>query len=309
MITNFTQLLEHVRTGRPMRLIGVAAEDDATILAMYEAEKEGLITPVLVGNQEKIQAVLQKHQLQFANAEFIQADTFEQSAAVSVELIRQKRGDVLMKGLLDTSIFLKAIVNKQTGLPIHGLLSHVMVFSVPAHYPKLILTSDGGMVLYPDLEQKKHILHNSLLVAKALEISHPMVAVLCAKEKVNPKMPATVDAAALKELALAGEFGPDVTVEGPISMDLAFSKEHAQVKGYTSAVCGETDIVILPNIEAGNIMGKTISTLYGDSCAGVIAGCRTPIVMPSRGDTDQSKLYAIALGCAMARVSGQTDAQ
>lgn len=303
MITNFQQLLSRVQSNEPMRLIGVAAQDEATILAMHQAEQLGLIKPVLVGDTELMKRIMAEKNIVFSNASFVHAATFEEAAAVSVEMIRQKKGDFLMKGLLDTNIFLKAIVNKQTGLPIRGLLSHVMVFSCPEQYKKLLITSDGGMVLYPDLEQKKKILVNALQVAKVLEIDEPKVAVLCAKEKVNPKMPSTVDAAALKELGEQGEFGENVTVEGPISLDLALSKEHAVTKGYHSPVCGEMDIAILPNIEAGNIMGKTITTLYKSKAAGVIVGCSTPIVMTSRGDDDDTKLYAIALGSAMANAA------
>ena len=229
----------------------------------------------------------------FRDAQLVQADDMTEACAKAVELVRLGKADFLMKGLVDTNIFLKAILNKETGLPVHGLLSHVMTFDTLGAYHKLMLTSDGGMVLYPTLEQKIGLIKNCLPVAKALEIENPKVAVLCAKEKVNPKMPATVDAAELKKLGEAGEFGPNVLVEGPIAMDLA-------VSAHCSEVAGDADIFIVPNIEAGNIMGKTLGDILGAKAAGVIVGTDTPIVMCSRADNDETKLCSIALGCLMA---------
>ena len=236
----------------------------------------------------------------FRNAELVQADDMVEACAKAVELVRLGKADFLMKGLVDTNIFLKAILNKETGLPVHGLLSHVMTFDTMGAYHKLMITSDGGMVLYPTLEQKIGLIKNCLPVAKALEVENPKVAVLCAKEKVNPKMPATVDAAELKKLGEAGEFGPNVLVEGPIAMDLAVSAHCAEVKGFKSEVAGDADIFIVPNIEAGNIMGKTLGDILGAKAAGVIVGTDTPIVMCSRADNDETKLCSIALGCLMA---------
>ena len=259
-----------------------------------------MIRPILVGDIPTIERVMKEECVTFRNAELVQADDMVEACAKAVELVRLGKADFLMKGLVDTNIFLKAILNKETGLPVHGLLSHVMTFDTLGAYHKLMLTSDGGMVLYPTLEQKIGLIKNCLPVAKALEIENPKVAVLCAKEKVNPKMPATVDAAELKKLGEAGEFGPNVLVEGPIAMDLAVSAHCAEVKGFKSEVAGDADIFIVPNIEAGNIMGKTLGDILGAKAAGVIVGTDTPIVMCSRADNDETKLCSIALGCLMA---------
>ena len=282
MIVSFEQMLEKAKQGEPMVLAGAAAQDVDTIKAMAAAEEAGMIRPVLVGDIPTIERVMKEEGVTFRNA------------------VRLGKADFLMKGLVDTNIFLKAILNKETGLPVHGLLSHVMTFDTLGAYHKLMLTSDGGMVLYPTLEQKIGLIKNCLPVAKALEIENPKVAVLCAKEKVNPKMPATVDAAELKKLGEAGEFGPNVLVEGPIAMDLAVSAHCAEVKGFKSEVAGDADIFIVPNIEAGNIMGKTLGDILGAKAAGVIVGTDTPIVMCSRADNDETKLCSIALGCLMA---------
>ena len=284
MIVSFEQMLEKAKQGEPMVLAGAAAQDVDTIKAMAAAEEAGMIRPVLVGDIPTIERVMKEEGVTFRNAELVQADDMVEACAKAVELVRLG----------------KAILNKETGLPVHGLLSHVMTFDTLGAYHKLMLTSDGGMVLYPTLEQKIGLIKNCLPVAKALEIENPKVAVLCAKEKVNPKMPATVDAAELKKLGEAGEFGPNVLVEGPIAMDLAVSAHCAEVKGFKSEVAGDADIFIVPNIEAGNIMGKTLGDILGAKAAGVIVGTDTPIVMCSRADNDETKLCSIALGCLMA---------
>lgn len=300
MITNYKQLLEKARGNKPMRLVGVAAQDVDTISAMYEAEKVGIITPILVGDTKKMEQVMAEQKISFRNAAFIHADTLEGSAALSVELIRSGKGDFLMKGLLDTNIFLKAIVNKETGLPKGKVLSHVMTFDTGGHYHKIIISSDGGMCLYPDLEQKTGIVQNALQVARALEVDAPKVAIICAKEKVNPKMQPTVDAAELKKMGQEGAFGENVLIEGPISFDLAISAHWAQVKGFQSPVAGDADVVILPDIDAGNLLGKCCTALFGARAAGVIVGSSVPVIMTSRADDKETKLYSIALGCVMA---------
>lgn len=239
MIVSFEQMLEKAKQGEPMVLAGAAAQDVDTIKAMAAARGGGMIRPVLVGDIPTIERVMKEEGVTFRNAELVQADDMVEACAKAVELVRLGKADFLMKGLVDTNIFLKAILNKETGLPVHGLLSHVMTFDTLGAYHKLMITSDGGMVLYPTLEQKIGLIKNCLPVAKALEIENPKVAVLCAKEKVNPKMPATVDAAELKKLGEAGEFGPNVLVEGPIAMDLAVSAHCAEVKGFKSEVAGD----------------------------------------------------------------------
>lgn len=300
MITSYKELLKKATSTKRARLVGVAADDADTILALYEAEKMGLITPILVGDTQKIARVLEEEHISFQNAEQVHASTLEEAAALSVELIRSGKGDFLMKGLLDTNIFLKAIVNKESGLPKGKLLSHVMTFDVGEYYHKILITSDGGMCLYPDLEQKAAILQNALQVAKALEVDSPKVAVICAKEKVNPKMQPTLDAAELKLMGHEGVFGDNVMVEGPISFDLAISKHYAEIKEFQSPVAGDADVLILPDIDAGNLLGKCCTALFGAHAAGVIVGSSVPIIMTSRADDAETKLYSIALGCLMA---------
>lgn len=304
MIRSFDELLAAVTVGEPVRLVGAAAQDTDTITAMYEAERAGLITPILVGDTTEMARVMEREGLEFRNAVFVRADTLEESAARAVELVRGGHGDFLMKGLLDTNIFLKAIVDRERGLPRGKVLSHVMTFDVGTRYHKILITSDGGMCLYPDLEQKAAILRNALTVARALGVEAPKCAVICAKEKVNPKMQPTVDAAELKRMAAEGAFG-DAVVEGPISFDLAVSRHWAEVKRFDSPVAGDADVFLLPDIDAGNLLGKCCTALFGARAAGVIVGSSVPIVMTSRADDSATKLCSIALGCLMAQSGRQ----
>lgn len=301
MITSFSQMIEKAGSAKAMTLAVAAANDADTIKAAAAAEAAKLIHPILVGDIPTIRRVMAEESITFENAEFVQAEDMAEASDMAVALVREGRADFLMKGLVDTNIFLKAILNKEHGLPIHGLLSHVMTFDTHGAYKKLMLTTDGGMVLYPTLEQKVGLIKNCLPVAAALEIDEPKVAVLCAKEKENPKMPATVDAAALKKMAAEGEFGEHIFVEGPIALDLAVSARAAEIKSFCSPVAGDADIFLVPNIEAGNIMGKVLDCILGATAAGVVVGADVPIVMTSRSDSDETKLCSIALGCLMAR--------
>jgi len=174
-----------------------------------------------------------------------------------------------------------------------------MVYEVPT-YHKLLLLTDGGMNLYPDLEKKEQILRNSADVSRALGNAEIKVACLAAKEKVNPKMPATVDADGLKQKGLAGEFGDDVVVEGPMALDLAISKRAAGIKGYKSPVAGEADILLVPNIEMGNGIGKAMTYFAKSQSAGIVMGASVPVVLTSRADSHEDKLHSIALGSVIA---------
>ena len=199
-----------------------------------------------------------------------------------------------MKGLIDTSLFLKEILNRKTGLEVRTLLSHIAVFDVP-HYPRLLFTTDGGMVMYPDLQQKKQLIENALTLTRALRYEKTIVGCLSAKEKVNPAMPSTVDAAELKKMGAAGEFGPDVFVEGPMAMDLVFSMDAVKTKGFDSIAAGNVDVLLFPNIETGNAVGKTLMQIPGTRMIGTVIGASVPIVLTSRADSETEKYNSIRM--------------
>ena len=299
-LKTFDELIDRVKnSGRKFRVAVANAGDAHTLEAVVTASRAGIVSPVLVGDEAAIRAGLAALNVTVPDTDIVSASDAADAAEKAVALVRAGKADFLMKGKLDTAVLLKAVVNKEHGLGTGKLMSIFLLAQIPG-YHKLISVVDGGMVTYPTLEQKKGIIENTVWALRALGVECPKVGVLAAIEKVNPKMPATVDAAELKKLGEAGEFGPNVLVEGPIAMDLAVSAHCAEVKGFKSEVAGDADIFIVPNIEAGNIMGKTLGDILGAKAAGVIVGTDTPIVMCSRADNDETKLCSIALGCLMA---------
>lgn len=201
-----------------------------------------------------------------------------------------------MKGKLQTADLLKAVVDKEKGLRTGNVISHVAILEIPA-YRKLIAVTDGGMVMYPNLDEKKQILENSVNVFLAMGYECPKVAVLCAVETVNPKMPETVDADTLKNMNRDGEI-KDCMVEGPISLDLTFNKESAEIKGYSSPVTGDADILLVPNITTGNIMSKALIEMAGATMAGMVVGAKVPIVLTSRGASSEEKYLSLVLSAS-----------
>lgn len=292
--------LLNVKFDEKMKLVVVVANDEQVIEAVNEAREAAIIEAVLIGNKQEIVNILDKKKIKQDLFEIIDENDMEVAAELGVKMISEGKADFIMKGLIDTGVLLKAVLNKEWGLRTDSLLSHVMVYEVSA-FPKLLYLTDGGMNLEPSIEQKKMIIENAALVARALGNETVKVAALAAKEKVNPKMIATVDAAALKKQYENGDFSEGIIVDGPLALDLALSKEAAQVKGFKSEVAGDADVLLVPNIEMGNGIGKTITYLAGGKSAGVVMGAKAPIVLVSRADDHESKLYSIALGSIVAR--------
>lgn len=210
--------------------------------------------------------------------------------------IHEGGADFLMKGKIQTADLLSAVVNKEEGLRTGKVMSHVVFNEIP-NYHKLLVLTDGGMMMYPDLNKKKEICENAVGTLRTLGYDKPKVAVLAAVEKVNPKMPETVDADALKTMNKSGELA-DCIVEGPISYDLTMSKESAAIKGFESPVTGDADIVLVPNITVGNVLGKSLIYSAGAKMAGFIVGAKVPIVLTSRGSTSEEKYLSLVLSAA-----------
>ena len=286
-------MLKKLKGDKRVNLSVAAAHDEEVLLAIKSAVEMEIITPILIGEENKIREISKEINFDLSKFKIINKGTIEECAETAVKLVSSGEADFVMKGLLDTSVILKAVLNKEWGLRTDSLLSHVMVYEVPS-YDKLLVTTDGGMNIEPDYDQKVKILKNAIEATKPLGLKHIKVACLAAKEKVNSKMQATVDARALQEAGERGEFGKDVTVEGPLAFDLAVSKEAAKVKGFKSKVSGETDIMLMPTIEVGNGIGKALTYFAGAKSAGIIMGAKAPIVLVSRADSHESKLYSIA---------------
>lgn len=300
MINKLEDILNQLRGNEKVLLSVAAAHDEEVLLAIKEAVEKEIIIPILIGDENKIKEISKKIGFNLDGIKIIQKDTIEECAKTAVKLVSSKEADFVMKGLLDTSVILKAVLNKEWGLRTDSLLSHVMVYEIPS-YNKLLVTTDGGMNISPDYEQKVKILKNAIKATNPLGLININVACLAAKEKVNPKMQATVDAKALQEAGNRGEFGDNVIVEGPLAFDLAVSKEAAKIKGFESKVAGETDIMLMPTIEVGNGIGKALTYFAGAKSAGIIMGAKAPIVLVSRADSHESKLYSIAYGALIAK--------
>lgn len=298
MITDFEKLLNAAKIRKKMKLSVAAAQDAEVLLAVESAREMGLIEGILVGDIDKIKIVAEGCDVDLVNYEIVDVKDLIQSARTAVSLVSSDRADFVMKGMIGTADLLRAILDKEIGLRTNNLLSHVMVYSVPS-YHKLLFLTDGGMVTYPDLKQKVQIVQNAVEVAKAMGVSPIKVAPLCAVEVVNPDMQSTVDAAILTKMNSRGQI-KDCIIDGPLALDNAISAEAAEHKGITSPVAGDVDILLVPNIESGNLLGKSLTYFGNAKSAGVIMGAKCPVVLVSRADTHESKLYSIALGSVVA---------
>jgi len=290
----FAELIHTVKNKPRKAMLAVAAAgDEHTIEAVLHARDEEIILPVLVGDKAEILTVLEKLGKNIPAEDIYDVPDPAESARVAVDLVRRGGADFLMKGRMETAVLLKAVVDKEHGLSRGGIMSHFTVFEVPT-YHKLLAPVDGGMVTYPDLQQKKCIIENTVETFHAIGYECPKVGVLACIEKVNPKMPETVDGNALKEMNRRGEISGCI-VEGPISYDCAVSREIAELKDFRSPCAGDCDILLAPNIHAGNIMGKMLTVTCGAKLAGFVVGAKCPVVMTSRGSSAEEKYLSIVI--------------
>lgn len=296
MIKKLDDIFNELKSCDKKAVLSVAAaHDEEVLLAVRDACDMNIIKAILIGEEDKIRKIASEIKFDLSKVEVINESDLKLCAEKAVKLVSSGKADYVMKGLLDTSIILKEVLNKEYGLRTDSLLSHVMIYEVPSYHKLLILT-DGGMNIDPDVSQKKKIADNAIKAAKSLGIDTVKVACLAAKEKVNPKMQATLDADELKSMCKDGMFGKGVVVEGPIAFDLAVSEEACKIKGYESEVGGDADILLVPTIETGNGIGKALTYMANAKSAGIIMGAKAPVVLVSRADTHESKLYSIAYG-------------
>ena len=294
MVKSLEELLELAKRKEKKTMAVAVAQDGVVLEAVIKAVDMNIINAILVGNEDEIRSIAKDADIDLSRVRIINECDIIKAAAKAVELVTKGEASYVMKGLLGTSDLLKAILNKEANLRTNNLLSHVMIYDVKS-YEKLLLLTDGGMVTYPELKDKIGIIKNAVTVAKALEIDMPKVAPICAVEVVNPSMQATLDAAALSAMNKRGQIKGCI-IDGPLGLDNAISKEAAHHKGIVSEVAGEADILLVPNIEAGNFLGKSMTYFAGAESAGVIVGAKCPVVLVSRADSAKSKLYSIALG-------------
>ncbi len=298
-LTSMQDFLEIVKGKKVVKSVAVpGAADDHVLEAVFEAEAMGLIKAILIDKEEEVKRVLTELGKNPADYEIINAETPEECGQIAVELVKEGRANVILKGLLETKDVLKPVVNKETGIGLGGVMSIVAFTELPA-YHKLLVVTDGGMMTYPTVEQKAGIIKNAVDCYKKLGIENPKIACVAAVEKVNPKMPETVDAAELKKMNEEGII-KDCIVEGPISLDLAVNADSAKRKKYDSPVAGDADVILVPNIQVGNVAHKSMLQFGNGKMAGVVVGAKCPIIINSRGSSAEEKFDSLLLACAVA---------
>lgn len=293
MYGKFDDIVKAALERRPQRTIAIAAAADEKMIQVAKAVTDiGLCRVIMVGDREQIEALAAEAELGADKIEILDEKDPEKLGLSAVELVSSGRADIFVKGKMNTSDFLRAVLNRERGLRTGRQLNVLTCYEVPGE-KKLFFISDGGMTIAPGLEDKVEILKNAVPVLHRMGIDEPRVAILAANEKASPKMPATMDAAALCEMAGRGQL-PRAVYEGPIAFDVAMKPEAAREKKIESRVSGDVDLFLVPNIETGNCLGKAIGYFGKGQTAGIVVGAKKPVVMSSRAASVTGKLSSIA---------------
>ncbi len=295
----YTQLFNLAKGLRSLKTVVVHPVDENSLMGVVEAQKDNLIDPILVGPTEKIAACSEKLGLNLSAYEIVDTKHSHEAAERAVALIKQGKAEAIMKGKIHTEELLLPILNKETGLRTARRLSHVFVLDVPNYHKPLFLT-DAAINIRPDLAAKKDIVQNAIDLFRAVTNKIPKVAILSATEMVNQKIPSTLDATALCKMAERGQI-VGAMIDGPLAMDNAISKEAAQAKGIVSHVAGDADILVVPDVESGNILYKQMRYLSGINGAGIALGAQVPVILTSRASGAQTRKASSALALIYAR--------
>jgi phosphate acetyltransferase len=296
--TAYQRLIQAVK-GLPATPTAVAHPCNESALAgAIDAAQMGIITPILVGPRQKIEAAAREANIDITAYEIVDAEHSHDSAAKAVALVREGRAEMLMKGSLSTDELLGAVVKRDGGLRTERRLSHCFIMDVPNHSNVLIIT-DAAINIFPTLAEKVDIVQNAIDLAHALRIAQPKVAILSAMEKVSPGLQSTVEAAALCKMADRGQITGGL-LDGPLALDNAISPEAAKIKNITGPVAGHADILVVPDLEAGNMLAKSLTFLMDADSAGIVLGARVPITLTSRADSVQSRLASCAVAALVA---------
>ncbi|MCF8303307.1 MAG: bifunctional enoyl-CoA hydratase/phosphate acetyltransferase [Bacteroidales bacterium] len=297
MLKTLSQITDLAKSKTKRRLAVAAADDKHVLEAVKKAQEEGIIEAVLVGNMENIEKIALEIDLDLSNIELHDEKNAYKASVKAVELIREGKAEILMKGLVSTGPLMKAVLDKEKGLRKGGTLSHVAFFESP-YYHKLLGVTDAAMNVAPEFAEKVDIIKNAVEAFNKLGYEKPKVAVVGAVETVNLKMEATTDAAILTMMNKRGQIKGCV-IDGPLALDNAVSKESAKQKKVESEVAGDVDLIVTPDIEAGNILYKSMNFIGGATTAAVIMGAQVPIVLTSRADSEKSKMMSISLAAAI----------
>jgi phosphate acetyltransferase len=294
----YERLLERCAGLAPVPAAVVHPCEQSALEGALEAGAKGLITPILVGPVEKLKDIAKASQLNISGTEIVDASHSHDSAVKAVQLVREGRAELLMKGSLHTDELLSAVVARDTGLRTQRRISHVFIMDVPT-YHKVLIVTDAAINIAPTLEDKADICQNAIDMAISLGLKEPKVAILAAVETVTSKMPATIDAAALCKMAERGQITGGI-LDGPLAFDNAISKQAAKTKNISSPVAGDPDILLAPDLEAGNILAKQLTFLANADSAGLVLGARVPIILTSRADTVRSRIASCAVAALVA---------
>ncbi|GIK86533.1 MAG: phosphate acetyltransferase [Betaproteobacteria bacterium] len=273
--------------------------DESSLRGAVDAAKLGLIAPVLVGPRARIEAVAKAHGIDIAGVPIVEAPYSQASAAKAVELVREGRAEALMKGSLHTDELMGAVVRKETGLRTSRRVSHCFVMDVPS-YAETLIISDAAVNIAPTMEEKVDIIQNAIDLAHALRMPEVRVAILSAMETINPKVPSTVEAGALCKMADRGQI-TGALVDGPLALDNAISLESKAIKKIDSPVAGRANVLIVPDLEAGNMLAKSLSFLAGADAAGIVLGAKVPVILTSRADSVTTRLASCGIAALVAQ--------
>jgi len=272
--------------------------DESSLRGAVEAADLGLIAPILVGPRARIEALAKQHGIDLKAIPIVDAPYSEASAAKAVELVREGKAEALMKGSLHTDELMGAVVRRETGLRTGRRVSHCFVMDVPA-YPHTLIVTDAAINIAPTMEDKVHIIQNAIDLAHALRFPEVRVAILSAMETVNPKVPSTVEAGALCKMADRGQITGAI-LDGPLALDNAISLESVKIKQIDSPVAGRANVLVVPDLEAGNMLAKSLSFLAGADAAGIVLGARVPIILTSRADSVMTRLASCGIAALVA---------
>lgn len=297
MIWKLSELEEVAKKSPKKTLVVAAAHDEHSLEAVCNAFHKGLVDAILVGNEEKIRKFAAQLNLDINGLTIIHEPGNEKAVEIAVKKIKSGEAQILMKGNIGTALLLKGVLNKEWGLRKGDLLSHFALFEIKA-YHKLIALTDAAMNIAPDLKSKVSIINNSVEFMNRLGFEKPKIAVLAAVEVVNDAMPATLDAALLSKMSQRGQI-KNCIIDGPLAFDNAISRESAEHKGIISDVAGDADLLLVPDIEAGNVLYKSFVFFAAGKAASLILGASAPIILTSRSDSEESKLFSIAMAASI----------
>jgi phosphate acetyltransferase len=300
----YERLIAATRAIRPIPCAVAHPCDASSLGGAVEAAEAGIILPILVGPAHKVRAAAQAAGLDIAPFELVDVPHSHAAAAKAVELVRSGRAELLMKGSLHTDELMREIVAKERGLRTERRISHVFVMDVPS-YPEPLFITDAAVNIFPDLETKADICRNAIDLHLGLGLGTPRVAILSAIETVSPKIPGTIDAAALCKMADRGQIAGGL-LDGPLALDNAISPEAAEIKGIRSEVAGRAQVLVVPDLEAGNMLAKNLSFLAGADAAGIVLGARVPVILTSRADNVRTRMASCAVAALYAHHLAQT---